>query len=184
MKYIRENRPALLLVGVVGLLVFCVAIGTLVVANMQAWGPPVTTSDFKISLTRSACFGFCPAYTVELNANGGAVFKGEAYTTVDGQTINYDVDPANVQLIRNKVERMNFFSLKDRYENPYITDIPSQEITVTLDGKTKSIYMYGLGKDVPKELDDLANLIDKIAMASTYTTNAVDLPLYPDESTE
>lgn len=184
MDYFRQNRPVLILVAVVGLLVFCTAVGTLLIANLQSTKPP-TPPNFKISLSRTVCFGFCPAYTVEVDDNGKAVFTGDAYTEVDDQTTEYQVSVEEVTKLRQEVERIGFFSLRDRYENVHITDLPSQKITVTLDGKTKSIYMYGLvGEDIPKELDGLAQMIDKVAQTDVYTKGAVDLPLPIEESVE
>lgn len=178
MDYFRQNKAGLLIIGVVGVLVFCITVVTLLIANSWNQDTPVTKSDFSIELTRGVCFGFCPAYTVAIDGNGQVRFTGQTYTTVDGETVEYSIDKTEVSKLISAVDDMDFFSLKERYEDPYITDLPSMEIKVTAEGKTKSIYVYGIvGTDYPKQLDALAELIDEVGQTNAYANRAVDLPL-------
>ena len=181
MNYINQNRTGLLVAAIMGVLVLCITIVTLLIANNQNLDTPVTKSDFSVELTRGVCFGFCPAYTVTIDGDGQVQFTGQTYTTVDGETVEYSVDRTEVSKLVFAVNDMDFFSLKDRYEDPYITDLPSMEIKVTSGGKTKSIYIYGIvGTDYPKQLDELAELIDEVGQTSIYANRAVDLPLETD----
>lgn len=184
MDYFRQNKSGLLIVSIVGLLVFCVTVSVLLIANKQSMSKPTDSlnADFKIELTRGVCFGFCPAYTLEISADASARFTGQSFTTTDGETVEYRVDSEGLKRLISMVEKMDFFSLKDRYEDPYVTDLPSMEIKVTNSGKTKSIYIYGfVGKDYPQELEELGELIDIVGKTENYKNNAIDLPLPADD---
>lgn len=172
---ISEQKLPLLVVGSVLILVLLItAVSLLIALPLNRGGSTASSNDFTISITRGPCFGFCPAYTLKITAKGDAIYTGESNTAVDGQTIDYRVDKDDVGKLVAKVEELGFFNLKDRYENKFVTDLPSQEITVVSNGKTKTIYMYGLDDDIPEGLNDLAELIDEIGNADSYSYNTED----------
>lgn len=117
--------------------------------------------DFSITLSRGPCFGFCPVYDVTVFADGDVDFEPGFNRGEIGEPVGA-VSQAEVKKLLDAVKTMDFFSLDDRYSNDGITDLPSATITVKLNEKTKSIYMYGLEEDIPDSLEDLARLVDEV----------------------
>ncbi len=127
------------------------------------------SSDILITLDRGACFGTCPVYIVSIDGEGNVNFNGQSYVNEIGLT-TYKVSKENATELIQAFEDVDFFNLENEYVDQYITDIPSTTITFTKDGKTKSIYMYGLDQTIPQDLIDLASLIDKLAETEEYAT--------------
>lgn len=111
-----------------------------------------------ITLERTVCFGACPDYKVTINGDGTVVFEGRNFVAIEGvQTAK--ISEEQVQNLVAEFYRAGFFSLRDRYEQQ-ITDLPSQTTSITIDGKSKTIYRYGFE---PRQLAELENKIDEIA---------------------
>lgn len=147
----------------------------------------VVPTDFELTLERGPCFGFCPTYTVTVNDKGSVRLKETSFRNVNSGTAQeYYVPVASVQKLYDQVVALKFFSLKDEYVNNQVTDLPSTQITVTANGKTKSIYMYGLEDDIPQDLQDFADDIDTVLEVKDYLTgnNFPDDPAggtYPED---
>jgi hypothetical protein len=127
--------------------------------------------DFEISLERTPCFGFCPAYKVTIKNNGDVEFEG--YSSVDSMGgHDYKISKDDVKKLKSTVESSKFFQLKNSYENFNVTDLPGSSISVTLGGRTKSIKMYGIeGTDIPMSLVKLAEQIDSVGNTNLYINN-------------
>jgi len=111
-----------------------------------------------ITMKRTGCYGTCPAYHVEIHGDGAVMYTGLSYVAVPGEK-NYKIPVADVRKLLEKFQKTYFFSLNDKYEAT-VTDNPSTTVTITINGKTKSVYDYVAG---PKKLKDLQNYIDEIA---------------------
>ena len=70
----------------------------------------------------------------------------------------------------DKFYASGFFNLEDRYDKIRITDQPSAEISITINGKTKSVYDYHGTFDSPEleKLRVLENSIDEITNSSQW----------------
>lgn len=97
-----------------------------------------STSDATFfSLQRTPCFGKCPAYTVEINADGSARYSGRSFAPREGEFTG-QVDKATMQHLYDQALSIGFFSFQDSYDGP-VTDIPSTIIRVHADGKDKKV---------------------------------------------
>src|SRR5690349_11943155 len=109
----------------------------LLVASVGAQTIP---ADFTIRLTRTRCFGVCPAYEVEIDAKGAVTYTGRDFVRVTGRH-TATIPRAAVAALAAHVERIGFFALKDKYSAP-ITDMPTTYVSVTSNGRTKRIQDY------------------------------------------
>lgn len=114
--------------------------------------------EVTITLERTMCFGTCPDYKVTISGDGTVVFEGRNFVAVEGvQTAK--ISEEQVQNLVDEFYSTGFFSLRDRYEQQ-ITDLPSQTTSITIDGKSKTVYRYGFE---PQQLAELEDKIDEIA---------------------
>ena len=122
---------------------------------------------FSIKLERTACFGFCPIYSVEVDQDGYVTYTGEKFVNFQGKK-QYKIDKYMAEKLFQDAIDADFFNLNDRYVDQRVTDLPSTVITITADGRTKSITMYGMEDFVPKRLRDLADKIDTVCETYQY----------------
>ncbi len=113
-----------------------------------------------MGLKRSACYGSCPAYSVEVNGNGEVEFNGESNVLVTGRHRG----SISKQLVRDLVtyfERADYFSLKDEYAAS-VTDLPTYTTCIEFDGRKKSVKDYGgASVGMPRSVQDLERAIDE-----------------------
>jgi len=110
-------------------------------------------NDTVITLHRlTDGFGEFPEYTLTVNADGTVTFKQHARFGTLSRTrarefeMKSKIPVATVAALIAAFERAKFFSLKDRYSESgcpdWHTDATSAQISITLDGKSKSIFHY------------------------------------------
>ena len=136
--------------------------------------PTQIDSDLVIQMERQGCFGACPAYLLNIEANGTVTYEGIMYVRVEGIRRAW-LNSSKMQELISAIESARFFEMEDRY---YVgmTDLPSITLTITLDGRSKSVWHYGLicmdelGY-APMELCDLENLIDEITSSSQWVNH-------------
>jgi len=112
-------------------------------AACQGTYPGAIPADFQITLERGPCFGACPVYSLTVSADGTVQYEGLNFVTVEGnQEASLAAD--EVEKLFQAVVSADFFALDDSYA-VLATDLPSITTTVTVQGRTKSVYHYGLG---------------------------------------
>ena len=116
----------------------------------------------RIKLTRTACYGYCPAYTVEIAGDGSVTYEGERFVAVEGVQ-RTTIPVQRVRELVAKFREANFFWLHDRYEAK-ITDNPMFIVSLTYDGHTKTVRDY-VGREVgmPAVVTELEDAIDEAA---------------------
>ena len=119
-------------------------------------------STLRIRLERSACFGTCPIYSVEISGDGTVNYLGERFVKVTGgQTAH--ISRKAVRDLYAAFVKADFFWTKDSYEAP-ITDLPTYTVSISFDGRAKSVLDYaGKSQGLPKAVADLEDAIDKAA---------------------
>ena len=117
-------------------------------------------ADALIQLQRTSCYGPCPIYTVSIDARGVVTYVGEKFVRVVGrQTAR--IDPMIVAKLLARAESIRFFDLRNAYrtiENPdgstsTVTDLPTTIVTVTANGRTKTVEDYVAAPDALKEFE-------------------------------
>jgi hypothetical protein len=122
-------------------------------------GGPKTDGDFTtIKMERSACFGSCPVYTIEIKSNGEITYNGERYVETKGKQ-KLQLSKSEINALKDAISESRFYSLNDRYDGN-ITDLPATTITLKTITGEKSVYDYYMA---PPRLSELEKKIDKIA---------------------
>jgi hypothetical protein len=104
--------------------------------------PPVyDIASVRITLRRSLCFGTCPYYSVEIRGTGDVLYEGSDCVAVRGERSD-KIDVDRVRRLVSAFERADFFSLRESYRSR-ITDIPTFRISLSVDGREKSVEDYG-----------------------------------------
>jgi hypothetical protein len=152
--------------GSIGPALLAIAVGA---ANVLAQSVP---RDAEIRLSRSACFGECPVYTVAIDAEGRVTYKGEKFVRVRGHQSG-KVPVSSVAELLETAETIGFFELDDEYRyitNPdgsrtIVTDLPTTVVQVTRNGRTKRVEDYVGAPDALKRFEAQ---IDKVARTERW----------------
>jgi len=124
--------------------------------------PAAQEGPVMITLTRSACFGFCPAYRVTISGDGEVVYVGERHVNVVGER-RARIPQADVQALLRRFEEIGFNDLRDEYR-AHVTDLPTYTITLERDGQRKTVVDYaGPSAGMPRAVRDLEDEIDRVA---------------------
>lgn len=89
------------------------------------------------SLQRTPCFGKCPAYTVEIDADGSARYTGRSNAPREGEFTG-QVEKAAMQALYDRASSIGFFGFQDKYDGQ-VTDLPSTIIRVNANGQDKKV---------------------------------------------
>jgi len=156
--------------------------------------------DLVITLERTACFGWCPSYTLTIKAEGtitltplGGVYRGQGKEPA--LPLKGTIEADRLTQLVSEFHKIRFYSLRGRYGRAekserssscpeYSTDSPSATISIAENGRRKTVSHY-LGCKGAKILDDLEALENKIdelsnsqqwiALYGWGTANVLDL---------
>jgi Domain of unknown function (DUF6438) len=120
-----------------------------------------------ITLRRTACFGTCPVYSLEIFENGFTRYVGTDFVQSEGERRAVIRHEAVEDLIALFL-RADYFALKEDYEtcrapdgtSQFVTDLPTTYTSLRVGTKKKSVRNYACG---PERLTRLEEEIDKIA---------------------
>lgn len=146
--------------------------------DAPAVADPASTS---ISLTRTACYGRCPIYTVSVRSDGLVQYKGEGFVLVEGEHA-YRIDASAAQALIERFRKAGFWKLRGSYAAD-ITDNPTQILTMTVGGETGTISDYaGLYAGMPPIVAELEKAVDETSdVARMVTGNARTLEVLDAE---
>ena len=113
------------------------------------------TSEIEliISLQRTACFGTCPIYKIEIFSDGSGIYTGTRFVQNIGIT-KFSLSETQLNLILTQAEAIGFTNMQEEYSEP-ISDLPTTFIQI----EDKKIKDY---TGAPKTLKNLENLIDQM----------------------
>lgn len=124
--------------------------------------PGVDLTSVRVSLERTSCLGTCPAYIVTIESNGTITFDGKMHVAVPGHHTAHIPQAAVASLIE-QFRAADFLSALPRYQAG-ITDIPTQTLTLQLNGVEKSVVDHGGIKiGMPLSVYDLESAVDQAA---------------------
>jgi len=133
----------------------------------EQWGParpfPAgTLRSARIRLERTACYGTCPVYSVEIHGDGTVIWNGERFVKAMGAR-RYRIPVAKVRALAARFRAARFYSALEAYEGG-VTDLPSANLTLTWGGVSKSVRDYaGLMAGMPHAVHDLELAVDEAA---------------------
>lgn len=134
-----------------------------------------------INLSRTACFGTCPDYSVSIRGDGSVHFTGRRFVLMPGDHEAH-VSPESVKELVEKLEKAKFFAARDEYVAP-ITDNPTYTLALTVGGKTKIVRDYvGAQVGMPLVIVDLERAVDELAGTERWIKgNAESAPSLKEE---
>ena len=123
-------------------------------------------SDFKLSLERQACYGFCPMYTVSVDHKGQVTYVGERFVKLKG-TYKAQLTPSQLERLWQALERAKLGQYKSEYKTMSVTDNPSAILKVSgikIGARvgSKTIDHYFGDKTAPESLTRLENEVDAL----------------------
>lgn len=116
-----------------------------------------TAEQFHIQITRTECFGRCPAYTLSITGDGACTLEGRKNVDNIGK-FKRTISKELVAELAQGVEDCNFFSLENEY-TAQITDLPTTFISAKLYDNTKTIRDY---HGAPEKLRRMEAKLDSI----------------------
>lgn len=161
----------------------------LLYGSFSAYAQENIPNDFMLTLKRTECFGWCPAYTLTITADGTVKFTpyGAFAQRGDGPMpslpLTGKITTGQLNILLSEVKNINFFSLQEHYDlggkskwsskcpEPW-TDSPSAIISIVAKGRRKTVS-HDLSCRGTKLLSDLVKFedrIDKIANTDQWTS--------------
>ncbi|MFC1968631.1 DUF6438 domain-containing protein [Chloroflexota bacterium] len=134
---------------------------------------PVNLKDVAITLERTECFGTCPVYRLTVYGDGTVIYEGIRFVKVQG-TIQTAISEDKIKQLVSEFQRIDYFSLKDSYEERNATDMPSAFTSLTIDGDKKNVRHYHGDLSAPKELTELENRIDEIVNSNQWIKSSLE----------
>jgi Domain of unknown function (DUF6438) len=127
-----------------------------------------------VALSRGACYGTCPIYTVQVKGNGRVQFKGTRFVRhVGSDSASIPATPA-LALQAAFVAR-HFDAVPSVIEqgssacgSAYVTDMPSNELTLTSASSTHRVRWDEGCRAHPAMLDTLARMVDSVSGTSRW----------------
>lgn len=133
-----------------------------VAAPAPQLAPTAAAGPVEIVLERTPCFGFCPDYTVTIRGDGAVTFEGRRFVNARG-VHTATIAPAEVERLLAHFDAIGFETLRSAYR-ANVTDLPTTTITLTRNGRTKSVLDYGgTGAGMPESVRELQQEIDRVA---------------------
>lgn len=134
--------------------------------------------DPVITLRRTACFGTCPVYSLEIFEDGLVRYLGTEFVEVKGE--HKSVIPQDaVESLVGSFLRADYFSLQDKYEtykDPKgqvwkLSDLPTAYTTLRVGNRKKSVEDYAFAPEILRELE---LEVDRVANSHRWTHGARD----------
>ena len=130
---------------------------------------PASGETFAIRMTRDACYGTCPVYELEIDADGSVRFQGTRYVRARGKQ-SASLPAADVAALVARFEATRFFELT--WEEPckqMVTDQATVTLTRVDKGRKRTLVDYLGNGCVPASLRALAEEVDRVARTDVWT---------------
>jgi hypothetical protein len=130
---------------------------------------PASGETFAIRMTRAACYGTCPVYDLEIDADGSVRFEGARYVRVRGKQ-SANVAAADVAALVARFEATHFFELT--WDDPcknVATDHATVTLTLVDKGRKRTVVDYLGNGCVPASLRALPAEVDRVARTDAWT---------------
>ena len=125
-----------------------------------------SASHATVTLERMPCFGRCPTYRVQIDADGGVSFTGRANVDSTGARTGR-ADPAKQAALLRLMDSV-YFALEDGFTagapscRPYIADMPRVITSMTTPTRARTIE-HDLGCPSVPRLNEIERRIEEAA---------------------
>jgi hypothetical protein len=122
---------------------------------------PVEPIDsLVISFEKTPCFGRCPVYKVKVYASGFATYEGINFSERLGLYSCWFTD-LDIERIYQSALAIDFFELEDEYNNPLVSDLPSTQTRINLNGQDHKVKAR---MNVPEKLKMFQSELEDILL--------------------
>ncbi len=115
----------------------------------------------EMTYRRSACYGICPVYSIEIDPNRTMRYIGKQYVAVK-DTIYESVSKEQLIMLTAAFNECNYFSMNDNYTRMNMTDQATIYTSIRINGTNKSVNHYTGDSSAPDDLDTLYSKIETI----------------------
>ena len=112
-----------------------------------------------VAIRKTKCMGDCPSYDVYIDKKGNVSYEGKEFVLEKGPK-EFKLSDKELSTITELLNKKDFSSYKDVYDNPRIMDLPSTFLVH--DGKQVQVRLWN--DDVPEELMELNEYIEGILL--------------------
>lgn len=115
-------------------------------------------ASYFLKLEKTACFGDCPTFELHITEDGHVTFNGKNHVAKKGES-KFQLSEEELKELKDLINKKEFSSFKNKYDNPKITDLPSTFIYHK--GKQVQIRVW---KEAPIELITIHEFLDGILL--------------------
>ena len=125
-----------------------------------------------VSMTKGACHGTCPIYTMTVYNDGVINLDGKRFCDKLGPHTT-TLSDTELTLLQQKISLMDLESMPEKIES-MVPDFPSTELTFTEKGKDNKSIWWRSG--APDDINELSVILDKFRTSLTWKVDT-DAPL-------
>jgi hypothetical protein len=114
-----------------------------------------------VTLDRTACYGWCPVYSIAVYTDGTLEYNGVSWVKTKGKQ-KAKVTQAQLAALEKAFADAGYLALADTYTNRDVTDNPSCNTSFLAKGKRKSVAHYHGDRSAPEKLAKLEERVDAI----------------------
>lgn len=108
-------------------------------------------STLVISMKKTACYGTCPVYEIQIYGDLSVKLKGEQHIDLIGD-FESSISQERLDQLKEKFREADFFSFEEKYWEAY-TDLPTTYVYFNDDGKELQVMDYVGAPDSLKDLE-------------------------------
>tara|TARA_B110000208_G_C11798830_1_gene440911 strand:- start:1135 stop:1704 length:570 start_codon:yes stop_codon:yes gene_type:complete len=117
-----------------------------------------------ISLTKTVCFGECPAYSVQFYKDGTVLYEGIENVERIGK-FKGKLELPQINKLLESASEMGYFKLDPKYDNEYVSDMPTATTYINYKGKMKKVVCrFECDKNLIKINNEIENLTNSMSM--------------------
>lgn len=134
--------------------------------------PPVSEpTAVTIELSRSGCFGTCPAYAVTIRGDGMVTYRGDGFVSISGKQVA-QIDSGAVSALLDQFRAGDFLALQDEYRAGW-TDQSTFRLTLKMGDVSKVVSDYvGEWAGMPAVVTDLEEAVDRVSDSARWVTTS------------
>ena len=145
-------------------LLMATSLATFAATKKKAKKTAAATNEIvSVKVHRTACFGRCPEYKIEINTSGVATYTAVRFNT-DSGIYRKTIGSKKTMAVINEFQKYRVDTCSDMYENR-IPDVPGIVFTIKYKNKTK-LQVIQNAHFGPQFLKDLAQQMDQVGKKS------------------
>lgn len=121
--------------------------------------------DFSLAIEKVSCRGNCPGYTASIDAKGVLTYEGTRNVKNIGK-FTKTLTSTQLKQIVAEMNKVQFFTLKDKYDDENIADLPTTIFAYKNGGKSKTVVSRYMA---PESLVALSKKLEEIMGTESET---------------